>query len=937
VLTATVAISRPADGVSFAAGETPVLTIAYSNGCVTVPVSSLLSANLYLYGPRLGDLTRTDCTLLNCIPLYALPDGGPIPGNQHHYINLKSPLYADPTQANLTAAPDGTITYQLGAVSDEIPGTYTVAVAGATLDDVGQVFQLADFQIGAGGSPTVGSEFGATLDQYWGDGGAETYASGPTSSSSCYSCHLGSMSGKSYEHHIIPSNPAQPYGSYARDQFPIGSCKACHNMGGYSQTPIVRVVHGLHRGVHQLQPGVAHPDWGYPTGAYDALAGFTDVLFPSAQYQSSFQTVDYGDGNEVNERDCAACHADNRWKTNPTRVSCGSCHDNLWFADGTLPDGGIALAGSLTPPRVVGPPAAGPCVQNSDCSTVLIFGLATQCNVQTGNCELHAHGGGPQADDSKCSTCHTADFGTASVPSIAEAHEIFSQTQSTGLQITNPTMTGNSQVDADGGLVFLAGDTPTLTFTLSNDAGPNTDFLTNTAYSATVVVGGPTTDRQRLAYYVLAPPSRATPGGTLTAGATPGTYSYVFPAPLPAVPQAPFDQQFPIRATNPPGTYTMWLWIAQSLTSVAGPTHGSTPGVAFKDVGNWVQDFEFGAPGPILPRQVILKSACNSCHASFAHHGGQRTETEQCSLCHTSGSVDGAVGLVAPTSGNTNDCQGLPGVWLCYVPYPTRAPTGGSGAACSMAVDPTPGPPIYFTKAVGQKGPACTAATAATDCAGVASGWEGCFQSFYSTTSNVPCNAGSLGCACYITADPIPGQPVDFAVFVHDIHFARLRAGYAESNNLVNPGLLTEVGPTGGVDDYSKILFPQDIRNCTMCHASTNAPCSPGSPCGVGQTCFSPKTIGVATTGTCVNTAWQVPSAMVCTSCHDSESAFAHVAVNTYPNPAGGPPLESCTTCHGPNPDVTVGSAPDFSVAAVHNITNPYVPPYDREPATPTP
>jgi hypothetical protein len=510
-------------------------------------------------------------------------------------------------------------------------------------------------------------------------------------------------------------------------------------------------------------------------------------------------------------------------------------------------------------------------------------------------------------------------------------------------------MSGNSQVDADGGPVFLAGDTPVLTIALANQSGPITDLLTNANYSAEAVIGGPTDDRQRIAYAVLAPASDATPGGSLVATATPGTYTYTFPGPLPAAPLAPANQPFPIRPLNPAGTYTLWTWIGENLLSTQGSSHGSIVGVPYVDVGNWVQDFEFGAPGPILPRQVILKSACNSCHANLTHHDGLRMEPEQCSLCHTAGSVDGTAGPVMPLTGGppvavpgdpceTNGDADCSASWmLCYNPYPTRAPGGGSGAQCYIAVDPTPGPPIYFAKAVGQRGPACTSATEATDCAGLAAGWEGCFASFSSASSNLPCTSGSPSCNCYVTVDPTPGLPVDFRVFIHNIHFARLRAGYAESNNLVNPGTLVEVGATGGVDDYSQVLFPQDVRNCTMCHASTNAPCSSSAPCGVGQTCYSPDSMGVASSGTCVNTSWQFPSAMVCTTCHDSEAAFVHAATNTYPSPAGGAPLEACAACHGPNPDGTVTTTPDFSVAAVHNITSPYVPPYDRVPTTPVP
>ena len=736
-LTVSIGISSPASGSSFAVGETPTLTLAFANGCGPIQVADLLRARLYLYGPRLGDLTKTDCSLLNCLALYALPDGGAIPGNQHHYIDLQNPLYADPSQNNLSTAVDGTITYQLGAVSDEPAGTYTVGVAATMLDDVSQVFQLADFGIGAAQPTTVVTEFGAVVTQYWSDAGVEAYASGPTASSACYTCHLGSLSGKSYEHHIIPRTASEPYGSYAYDQAPIATCKACHNMAGYSQTPVVRKAHSAHRGVHQLQPGAAHPDWGYPTVADPGLAEYTDVLFPSAQYQVSFQTVSYGDGNQVNERNCVACHTDDRWKTNPTRASCGSCHDNVWFAAGVSLDGGVIAAGAIWPPRVVGPPAAGPCSQDADCDSVTVFNTPTQCNSATGYCELRQHGGGALADDGLCSVCHTASNGTQALPSVAAAHEIFSETQPIGLQLTNVSMSGNNQLDADGGPVFVAGDTPTLTFTLADRNGPSTDLLTNTSYSGAVVIGGPTSDRQRIAYAVLTPASEATPGGTLAATASPGTYTYTFAGPLPAAPLAPANQPFPIRPLNPAGTYTISMWIGENLSSTTGPSLGSIAGVAYTDVANWVQDFEFGAPGPILPRQVILQSACNSCHASLTHHDGLRMEAEQCSLCHGAGSVDGAAGPVMPLSGGpltavagdscaANGDADCPASWmLCYNPYPTRAPSGGGGAQCYIAVDPTPGPPIYFAKAAGWPGPACTAATEGTDCVGLAAGWEG--------------------------------------------------------------------------------------------------------------------------------------------------------------------------------------------------------------------
>ena len=68
----------------------------------------------------------TDCGMLNCVTSRTTPDGGSI--EQHHYINLTSPNYANPNAGNLSQAADGTITYTLSPVSNELPGTYTGAL-----------------------------------------------------------------------------------------------------------------------------------------------------------------------------------------------------------------------------------------------------------------------------------------------------------------------------------------------------------------------------------------------------------------------------------------------------------------------------------------------------------------------------------------------------------------------------------------------------------------------------------------------------------------------------------------------------------------------------------------------------------------------------------------------------------------------------------------
>ena len=172
---------------------------------------------------------------------------------------------------------------------------------------------------------------------------------------------------------------------------------------------------------------------------------------------------------------------------------------------------------------------------------------------------------------------------------------------------------------------------------------------------------------------------------------------------------------------------------------------------------------------------------------------------------------------------------------------------------------------------------------------------------------------------CTVTVDPTPGVVIDYQQLVHNIHFARLREGYAERNNLglppsIQPGTLNYLGFNNSLADFQEILAPVDVRSCTNCHQSTNASCSDSSPCGYGQTC---------TSGKCANTAWQNPSARACLTCHDAADAAAHAAQNTYVPPSG-PPVESCPVCHGPGALI--------EVATVHNITSPFVPPYAREP-----
>ena len=794
-LAGTIQVSAPPNGSFFVAGDKPVLTIKLntvvcSHVLTPTELGQLSQGRLMVSGPRSTLLTTTSVKLLNAVTNRGVA--------QHHYIDVRTPTgpnYADPTQGNLTIGSDGTITYRLAAVSDEsttrLMGTYTAGIWAVSKDGIDQVLLTADLQIGT-----------ATL---------ENYASGNPPATKCYDCHLGSKSGKSYQAHILPG--FSPFGNYALDQTPISNCQLCHNTNGYSVNPIVRKVHGAHRGENQKAPGVAHPEYGL--GDDPSLRDYTNISFPPLL---------------AHEKDCTVCHTDNRFKTSvsnpvqgPSRLACGTCHDNLFF------DTAI-----LNPPRNFGRPSGSsgpPCQIDSDCTG---FGNYVTCDVPTGNC-LRTNHGSPQTNDSQCAFCHTAD--PPGLSPISAKHQVYERTSVRKLKIANYAIAGGT---GPGG-AFLVGDTPTINFKLTCELSTPTsacppdgivaDLQGNSNLSGSLVSAGPSTDRQRI--YGPNGTVNIKTTGTLTFNAGTGLYTYVFPTPIPAQAFTPLNNPTATPRQNVSGSYTVYLYITEQFSNPS-----------FRDYASVVKDFNLvvGNPADARPRQVISNAACNSCHIETALHGTSRRDPEACGVCHTNGAQDRI--------------------------------EGGTGISC----------------------------TTDDQCPGHALGWEAC--------------RGTPG-VCTIIQDPTPNITIKFPILVHKIHFARLLEGYAERNDIVLPGQLAYVGFQNSVVNLSEILFPQDVRNCTKCHADAVQPvngaatCTATAQCGIGQECQASK---------CVNRAWVKPTGDACTSCHDADHAFGHVQINTWQSPDG--PVETCEVCHGVDAD--------FAVEKVHNIWNPYVPPYPR-------
>ncbi|MBI4564699.1 MAG: hypothetical protein HY716_08435 [Planctomycetes bacterium] len=357
-LSASLAISQPANGTHFVMGEQAVVTVIVKDQYdKAFSLSDLSQLSLYVYGPQETTKTMTAVNLLN-----ASTDRSQRP---HHYIDLLTNPEAQ--------FASGVVTYALRPVSDEEPGTYIVTMRAVLKDaPLEQAMPCVEFQLGTAIAETQ------IIDK-----------------EKCAKCHKGAASGQFYFHHVDPRQVGQS-GSPSIDSLPVMTCKSCHNTEGYAAyrdpanpdnripDPIVKRVHGVHMGKH-LESAANQT----------VFADYLDVEFPA------------------NVKNCTACHSDDRWKTKPSQLACGACHDNIWFGD----------------------PAAMP---------------------ET----AEAHPGGQQADDSLCASCHPADIGGSKPVAVAHQIEPPAFQNTVELSMTPPA----------NGEYYVAGETPQVTITIRDAA-----------------------------------------------------------------------------------------------------------------------------------------------------------------------------------------------------------------------------------------------------------------------------------------------------------------------------------------------------------------------------------------------------------------------------------------------------------------------------------
>lgn len=556
--------------------------------------------------------------------------------------------------------------------------------------------------------------------------------------------------------------------------------------------------------------------------------------------------------------------------------NCTTCH--LTDAWKTSPNGGGSATrqacGSchdrvVWTTGVLDPPRLGDdCAQASDCFGEL--GTSAICNTGL-KCELNVHVGGSQTTDNDCKTCHTADdSGMSPIPTV---HEVPGPTFAYDVVLTM------SDPGVDG--YYSAGDSPAITVRV-NQAG------TTTAVDPATI-----TDRNhgRAYLYVSGPREGTVP--VLSTFAVQGVDS--------------------VRASvGENGPFDLSTLVTGLILEIDG---GATFTVAIGDLT--AVDISDVTPAEIVAWLNGNATFAAAATASVTGVGSDRGFAMKSKTKGVGSSInvlvsDGqdALGLNAGLTEAKildyyleNDFRVRTDP-LDEDPAVTRSATdftyqladvdGLASGTYTVFVELGAAPPMSWAKFNFQVGTANEqdyVATNCIDCHGDTTMHTGFFAIPFDTDMCKSCHDYDrqiLGPEGAIDA----GRNYGFGAAplsrrVHGVH----RGAYLDYPEQV----YTTVDDGEVVFPFSDVVFPQDIRNCHKCHSDSER-------------------------------YEEAPSRLACTGCHDSDAANAHSALQTIDptpeHPYSGDETETCLTCHGPGRQ--------FSVHVVHNITDPFVPPYER-------
>lgn len=398
--------------------------------------------------------------------------------------------------------------------------------------------------------------------------------------------------------------------------------------------------------IHKVHMGEDLIKQGYNFNNDDA-GKFNDVKFP--QDQRNCTKCHDGAASDVNKK---TTEGDN-WKNLPSRLACGACHDGINFADGT----GVTFADRDLDVAVANPAGT----------------------THTG------HQGGAQADDSLCSSCHTASAMMLTHIPVTLPDPSNALLLGGTNAYTNAASVASNTNNLPAGAIKVTYDIksvarnssmqPVMVFRMLQD-GVRTDFNTYSAGVTTELwnnfMGAPSV------YFVFAVPQdgiaapadfnasasgylRSLWNGTATTGTSAGTLtgpdgSGYYTATLTGV-VVPDNA---VMLTGGLGyTYAVKTTLPLTQTNltdypvVAATGSGLTAGMPNMTGGLIVVSPDVqtvaktgaaagGTGGAYSGRRAIVEDArCNKCHqelgvfAKSTFHAAQRNDGSTCSWCHT--------------------------------------------------------------------------------------------------------------------------------------------------------------------------------------------------------------------------------------------------------------------------------------------------------------
>jgi OmcA/MtrC family decaheme c-type cytochrome len=573
------------------------------------------------------------------------------------------------------------------------------------------------------------------------------------------------------------------------------------------------------------------------------------------------------------QRMCSTCHDSNiastanNHKEKPTRVSCGACHDGINWATG----GGSTLADK----------------QNATYPDSLL--------AQSG------HEGRAQADDSKCTLCHTPAYvpydhrlenitknNPGVLPGLASfKYEIKSSAVNGNNDVTivfrvlkgvSPTPPAGSflsaPAEADYTPVTFVAPAPSVSAPLAGFTGSPAFLL---AFATTqdgittpsdfnnsqtikvndvpVYIGTKQQQPMSVSVAQLLSTNNAATIGSMSGPDGSGYYTATILGNGAAVCGGNGNPQ--VKCSFPVGAKMRTVALQSYFTQVGAPTDnvGGTGNVARHAISvvNTVT-------GDTARRTIVNQEKCAACHEWFEGHGGNRVkETQVCVMCHNTGLATSGKGIADS-------------VLLAYnANTAANTPTPSTGA---------------FTRADRS----------------LLADWT--FFSFSGTE----------------LALKFPVTSNNFKDMIHGIHAGRDRVTPFQDARDRAPGAIALL-------DFRRMDFPGKLNNCEACHVTgTNTATTYNSvPAGALVSTHESINADFANTKTTVNAKASLntkndqdlvttPFAAACVSCHDNSAAKAHIDINggsvlTRRDVAqkDGRPLEdveSCAVCHGPGRSV---------------------------------